>query len=55
MTDHAGTRAVLEKSALGLVRTFDQDRPNQIDGSTPGVVEYELRRADWAMRDSGDM
>jgi RimJ/RimL family protein N-acetyltransferase len=47
MTVNLGSRRVMEKSGLTLVRTFHHDRPGVIEGSEHGEVEYALTRADW--------
>ncbi|WP_435810424.1 GNAT family N-acetyltransferase [Streptosporangium canum] len=50
MAVNLGSRRVMEKSGLTLVRTFHQDWPDAIDGSEHGAVEYALNRADWQAR-----
>lgn len=47
MTVNAGSRRVMEKAGLTLVRTFHRDGLDAIEGSEHGVVEYALTRADW--------
>jgi RimJ/RimL family protein N-acetyltransferase len=47
MTVNAGSRRVMEKAGLTLVRTFHRDGLEAIEGSEHGVVEYALARADW--------
>lgn len=47
MTVNLGSRRVLEKVGLRLVRTVHLPWPEAIDGAEHGDVEYELRRADW--------
>ncbi len=48
MTVNTGSRRVMEKTGLRLLRTFFLDWPDQIDGGEHGDVEYELLRADWS-------
>lgn len=50
MTVNAGSRRVMEKAGLSLVRTFTGDWPEPIAGSEHGEVEYELTRAEWEQR-----
>ncbi|MFL6051763.1 MAG: GNAT family N-acetyltransferase [Actinoallomurus sp.] len=47
MTVNVGSRRVLEKAGLTLVRTFHPDCLDAIEGSERGEVEYALLRADW--------
>ena len=47
MTVNLGSRRVLEKCGLTLVRTFFPEEPYAIDGAGQGHVEYELTRAGW--------
>ncbi len=42
-----GSRRVMEKSGLTLVRTFHRDGLDAVEGSEHGVVEYALAKADW--------
>jgi RimJ/RimL family protein N-acetyltransferase len=42
-----GSRRVMEKLGLTLVRTFHPDYADYIDGAEHGDVEYALRRTDW--------
>ncbi|MBP2400665.1 GNAT family N-acetyltransferase [Streptomyces syringium] len=39
-----------EKAGLSFVRSFTGDRPEAIEGSEHGDVEYELTRPDWRRR-----
>lgn len=48
MAVNAGSRRVMEKAGLRLVRTFQQDWPERIEGDEHGAVEYELTREEWA-------
>jgi RimJ/RimL family protein N-acetyltransferase len=52
MTVNRGSRHVLEKCGLTLVRTSVYDGPDadQIDGAEHGEVEYALTRAEWEAR-----
>ncbi|MEO3754749.1 GNAT family N-acetyltransferase [Streptomyces sp. B6B3] len=47
MTVNAGSRRVMEKAGLSLVRRFTEDWPEPIPGSEHGEVEYALTRAEW--------
>ena len=47
MAVNLGSRRVMEKSGLRLIRTFHQDWPHRIDGEEHGDVEYALTREDW--------
>jgi RimJ/RimL family protein N-acetyltransferase len=48
MAVNLGSRRVMEKSGLALVRTYHQDWPDTIEGSEHGEVEYALAKPDWA-------
>ncbi len=50
MTVNTGSRRVMEKAGLVLVRTFFEDWPEYIEGAEHGDVEYALTRAAWAAR-----
>ncbi|GII01041.1 GNAT family N-acetyltransferase [Planobispora takensis] len=54
MTVNAGSRRVMEKSGLRLVRTFHQEWPEIIEGSEHGDVEYALDRESWEARQAGE-
>jgi RimJ/RimL family protein N-acetyltransferase len=47
MAVNTGSRRVMEKSGLALVRSFTQEWPHRIDGEEHGDVEYALTRQDW--------
>jgi RimJ/RimL family protein N-acetyltransferase len=47
MTVNAGSRRVMEKAGLTLMRTFHRDGLDAVEGYEHGVVEYALTRADW--------
>jgi len=47
MAVNLGSRRVMEKSGLRLIRTFHQDWSHRIDGEELGDVEYALTREDW--------
>jgi RimJ/RimL family protein N-acetyltransferase len=47
MTVNAGSRRVLEKCGLTLLRTVPYEGPDVIDGAEHGEVEYALTRAEW--------
>jgi RimJ/RimL family protein N-acetyltransferase len=42
-----GSRRVMEKSGMVLVRTFLAPRPDESDGEVLEAVEYALDRTDW--------
>ncbi|MEV4616358.1 GNAT family N-acetyltransferase [Kitasatospora sp. NPDC049258] len=46
MAVNLGSRRVMEKAGLRLVRTFHEDWPEPIEGAEHGDVEYALERAD---------
>jgi len=48
MTVNVGSRRVLEKAGLRLVRTFHADWPDPIPGAEHGDVEYALTRTEWS-------
>jgi RimJ/RimL family protein N-acetyltransferase len=47
MTVNTGSRRVMEKAGLRLVRTFHQEWPDPIEGDELGDVEYALTREQW--------
>jgi RimJ/RimL family protein N-acetyltransferase len=55
MTVNLGSRRVLEKAGLTLVRTFHRDGLDTVEGYEHGVAEYALTKADWKreLRDIG--
>jgi RimJ/RimL family protein N-acetyltransferase len=50
MAVNLGSRRVMEKCGLTLVRTYHEDWPDVIEGSEHGEVEYALTKADWEAR-----
>jgi RimJ/RimL family protein N-acetyltransferase len=50
MAVNAGSRRVLERAGLRLVRTFFADWPDPIPGAEHGDVVYELTRDEWTAR-----
>jgi RimJ/RimL family protein N-acetyltransferase len=50
MAVNAGSRRVLEKAGLRLVRTFFADWPDPLRGAEHGDVVYELTREQWLAR-----
>jgi RimJ/RimL family protein N-acetyltransferase len=48
MTVNVGSRRVLEKAGLRLVRTFFVEWPEYMPGAEHGDVVYELTHEDWA-------
>jgi RimJ/RimL family protein N-acetyltransferase len=47
MAVNLGSRRVMEKAGLTLVRAYQHDALDPIEGSEHGDVEYALTRADW--------
>lgn len=54
MAANVGSRRVMEKAGLRLVRTFHGTWPERIDGDELGDVEYALTRDDWEARRGAD-
>jgi RimJ/RimL family protein N-acetyltransferase len=54
MTVNTGSRRVMDKSGMSLVRTFFGEWPEVIEGSEHGDVEYALTRADWERHQTRD-
>lgn len=54
MAVNAGSRRVMEKTGLRLMRTFHQDWPERIAGDEHGDVEYALTRDEWARREGSN-
>lgn len=54
MAVNVGSRRVMEKSGLKLVRTFHQPWPDRIDGDEHGDVEYALDKSDWERQVAAD-
>jgi RimJ/RimL family protein N-acetyltransferase len=48
MTVNTGSRRVMEKAGMRLIRTFRADWPVRIDGDQHGDVEYAITRQEWA-------
>ncbi|WP_252782054.1 GNAT family N-acetyltransferase [Actinoallomurus rhizosphaericola] len=48
MTVNLGSRRMMEKAGLTLVRTFHRDGLDAVEGFEHGMVEYALTKADWA-------
>ncbi len=53
MTVNAGSRHVLEKCGLTLVRTFPYEGAYVIEGAEHGEVEYALTKPEWESRTAG--
>jgi RimJ/RimL family protein N-acetyltransferase len=53
MTVNAGSRRVLEKCGLTLIRTLPSDQVGVVEGAEQGDVEYALTRAEWLARTAG--
>jgi RimJ/RimL family protein N-acetyltransferase len=53
MTVNAGSRHVLEKCGLTVVRTFPWEGPDVIEGAEHGEVEYALIKPEWETRMAG--
>jgi RimJ/RimL family protein N-acetyltransferase len=47
MTVNRGSRRVMEKCGMRLVRTFFMEWPEVIEGSEEGDVEYAITREEW--------
>jgi RimJ/RimL family protein N-acetyltransferase len=54
MAVNTGSRHVLEKCGLTLVRTTPYDGAYIIEGAEHGVVEYALTKPEWEARAAGD-
>jgi RimJ/RimL family protein N-acetyltransferase len=54
MAVNRGSRRVMEKAGLRLVRTFHQPWPDRIEGDEHGDVEYALTRAEWERQEAED-
>jgi hypothetical protein len=54
MAVNRGSRRVMEKAGLRLVRRFHQPWPERIEGDEHGDVEYALTRAEWEELDAGE-
>src|SRR5215217_5494879 len=54
MAVNLGSRRVMEKAGLRLVRSFRQPWPDRIAGDEHGDVEYALTRAEWEELDAGE-
>ena len=50
MIVNLGSRRVMEKAGLTLVRVFHSDWPVRIPGDEHGDVEYAIERAEWDAR-----
>lgn len=47
MVVHGGSRRVMQKAGMRLVRTFHADWPYPIPGDEHGDVEYAITRTEW--------
>ena len=47
MVVNTGSRRVMEKAGMRLIRTFHQDWPYAIPGDEQGDVEYAITRQEW--------
>ena len=54
MTVNTGSRRVLEKCGLTLVRTIPYEGSDGIEGAEHGEVEYALTKPEWEARTAGD-
>ena len=54
MTVNAGSRHVLEKCGLSVVRTIPYEGTDVIEGAEHGEVEYALIKPEWETRTAGD-
>jgi RimJ/RimL family protein N-acetyltransferase len=55
MAVNIGSRRVMEKAGLTLVRTFHQSWPDRIEGAEQGDVEYALGKANWERQDASGL
>ena len=53
MAVNIGSRRVMEKAGMRLVREFVSDWPVRIDGDEHGDVEYAITRAEWLASKNG--
>ena len=53
MVVNRGSRRVMEKAGLRLVRRFHRPWPDPIEGDEHGEVEYALTRAEWEELEAG--
>jgi RimJ/RimL family protein N-acetyltransferase len=51
MVVNTGSRRVMEKAGMRLIRTFHQEWPDRIPGDEQGDVEYAITREEWEQRD----
>jgi RimJ/RimL family protein N-acetyltransferase len=54
MAVNTGSRRVLEKCGLTLVRTIPYEGSDPIEGAEHGEVEYALTKPEWEARTAGD-
>jgi RimJ/RimL family protein N-acetyltransferase len=54
MTVNTASRRVMEKCGLTLVRTTPYERPDPIEGSEHGEVEYAITKNEWEALTAGD-
>jgi RimJ/RimL family protein N-acetyltransferase len=54
MAINTGSRRVLEKCGLTLVRTIPYEGSDAIEGAEHGEVEYALTKPEWEARTAGD-
>ena len=47
MVVNTGSRRVMEKAGMRLIRTFHQEWPDRIPGDDQGDVEYAITREEW--------
>ena len=52
MAVNAGSRATMSNVGMQLVRSFHEHH-DAVPGNEQGEVEYELRREDWDLRQTG--
>ena len=55
MAVNAGSRRVMEKAGLRVVREFHAEWPDVIEGSDEGDVEYALTKAEWEQQNRGEL
>ena len=50
MVVNTGSRRVMEKAGMRLIRTYHQEWPDRIPGDEQGDVEYAITREEWEQR-----
>jgi RimJ/RimL family protein N-acetyltransferase len=50
MVVNTGSRRVMEKAGMRLIRTFHEEWPDRIPGDEQGDVEYAITREEWELQ-----